>query len=84
MKSILLCIPLAALAAYVTAYSSPASMPLMLITLGIGALLGTAVASVWFHGKWHDRILKAGKVVLPATTAIYLLGYFWETLMVML
>ncbi len=84
MKSILFCILLAGQAFFLTAYSMGASSPLLLGFVGIAALLGTPLAAIWFHGIWHERLLKAGKLVFPITFTIYLLGYYWTTLITLL
>ena len=48
------------------------------------AVLGTLVASIWFKGSLKDNLLKAGKIVFPVTAIVFLLGYFYITLITIL
>jgi hypothetical protein len=84
MKSILLFILLPGCSIYLTAYSNESVSGPILGTLYVAGLLGTIAASVWFQGPWQGRLLKAGQVVFPMTFTIYMLGYFFENLMLML
>jgi len=57
------------------------------VTLGILlliAVLGSLAFSIWFKENFKDNLLRAAKFVFPIVPVIFLLGYFYNTLKVML
>ena len=84
MKSLTLTILLFGISTFLTAYSSGQMNMPVLVVLTIIAILGTLATSIWFKGNLKDNLLKVGKIVFPITAIIFLLGYFYDTLRVML
>jgi hypothetical protein len=84
MKSIILSILLFGFSAYLTTYSSGGGSVIVLVILFIVAFTGILIASIWFKGNFKEKLLKASKIILPLTATMFLLGYFYETLKVML
>jgi len=84
MKSIILTILLLGISAYLIAFSSGSnSLLILLVLLGI-AILGALFATIWFSGNFKEKLLKSLRIVFPVTFVVFLLGYFFDTLRVML
>ena len=84
MKSIILTTFLFGITTFLTAYSNGQTTLLVLVVLLVIAIFGTLATSIWFKGNIKDNLLTAGKVAFPTTAAIFLVGYIFETLRVML
>jgi len=84
MKSVISFILLFGISAYLTAYSRGEINLFFLVVLLVIAILGTLATSIWFNGSFKDNLRKAGKIVFPITVTVFLLGYFYVTLRVML
>ncbi|KQS89837.1 hypothetical protein ASG21_12705 [Chryseobacterium sp. Leaf394] len=84
VKTIILSIILFGGASYLTIYSSGLDSGLVLGILFLIALLGTLAVSIWFKGNFKDNFFRAAKITFPMTAVIFILGYFYDTLRVML
>ena len=84
VKTIILSIILFGSASYLTIYSSGLASGLILGILFLIAILGTLAVSIWFNGSFKDNFFRAAKITFPMTAIIYILGYFYDTLRVMI
>ncbi|MFT6128022.1 MAG: hypothetical protein ACJAVA_002519 [Flavobacteriaceae bacterium] len=84
MKSLILTIILFAICLFFTGYSSGGFIIMAIPMLILFGVIATLFVSVWFDGKFWDKKINASKIAFPLTAVTYLIGYFYDTLKVML
>ena len=80
----LIAIILIVISFFVSAFSSGGSVIPTMFTLLIISIIATILATVWYEGEFKKRIMNASKITIPITFGVFLSGYLFETLKVML
>lgn len=83
MKAIIVSIVLFGVSIFLTMYSKGNALGLVLSILMLLAILGTLAVAIWFKQSLKENFLKAVKIVFPLTAIIFLIGYFFTLLKVM-
>ncbi|MFZ6053519.1 hypothetical protein [Halocola ammonii] len=84
MKTIITTVILFGLCFYLTAYSSGHFVVMTIPILILIGALATLLISIWTKGEFWQRQIKASKIAFPLSAMVFLIGYFYETLKVMI
>lgn len=84
MKTLITTVILFGFCAYVTYFSND---HLALIAIGAISVIGvvaTLLTSIWMEGPFLRKLIKAAKIAFPFSALIFLLGYFYVILRVVI
>jgi len=84
MKTIITTAILFGLCFYLTAYSSGHFVIMTIPILILIGVIATLLISIWIKGEFWQKQIKASKIGFPFAAIIFLMGYFYETIRVMI
>jgi len=84
MKSLIISVILFGLIFHFTIYSNENIISMIIPILILLSILGTLAISIWIEGSFWERQLNSAKIAIPSTAAVFLIGYIFATLKVMI